>query len=252
MAPFIQYLIICPLVFIAGFIDAIAGGGGLISLPAYMIAGLPSHNAIATNKLSSTMGTTIATLKYAIKGYVPWKLCPLAVIAAFLGSPLGANLALLISDRYFKIILLFLLPLTFVYVAKKKSFNKDVKPLEFRKTLLITVLVSFIIGIYDGFYGPGTGTFLILFLTGAARISLEKANGLTKVINLSTNVAALTVYLINGKTIVLLGLVAGLFNIAGNYLGATMFEKKNVKFVKPVISVVIIIFFIKILIEVIG
>ena len=81
-----QYLIICPLVMLAGFIDAIAGGGGLISLPAYMIAGIPVHHAIATNKMSSTMGTALATFKFARKGFIPWKIALSCVVCAFAGS----------------------------------------------------------------------------------------------------------------------------------------------------------------------
>ena len=94
MDAILPYIIICPLVMLAGFIDAIAGGGGLISLPAYMIAGIPVHNAIATNKMSSTMGTVLATFQFARKGFIPWKLSLSAVLFAFAGSSLGARLAL--------------------------------------------------------------------------------------------------------------------------------------------------------------
>lgn len=119
----------------------------------------------------------------------------------------------------------------------------------FLKTTLIAVTVSFIVGIYDGFYGPGTGTFLLLFLTGLGHMPLTRANGTTKVINLTTNLAALAVYLINGKVLIPLGIIAGLFNIAGNYIGATLFEQKGAKSVKPFMLGVLVIFFIKVLSE---
>ena len=93
----IEYLIVCPLVFLAGFIDAIAGGGGLISLPAYLIAGLPPHAAIGTNKFSACLGTTVATWHYARCGFIHWKRVLPAVVTALLGSWLGARLALLSS-----------------------------------------------------------------------------------------------------------------------------------------------------------
>ena len=105
------------------------------------------------------------------------------------------------------------------------------------------------VGIYDGFYGPGTGTFLILLLTGITRIRLTSANGLTKVINWSTNVAALTVYLLNAKVLIPLGLLAGIFNIAGNYIGANMFSKNSSKYTRPFLLFILIVFYIKLLIE---
>ncbi|MCQ2452693.1 MAG: TSUP family transporter, partial [Oscillospiraceae bacterium] len=114
---------------------------------------------------------------------------------------------------------------------------------------LISMVVAFAIGIYDGFYGPGTGTFLLLLLTGIAHMELTKANGLTKVINLTSNIAALTVYLINGKALLALGLCAGVFNIAGNYIGASLFKKGGAKFTRPVMILVLLIFFIKVLYE---
>lgn len=245
----IQFLIICPLVFLGGFVDAIAGGGGLITLPAYLIAGLPVHNAIGTNKLSSCMGTTLTTIKYGKKGYIPWKLAPFCVVMAFAGSSLGANIALFVSDLYFKIILLFVLPLTAWYVTRKKALQPSENPYGFIKTLLFAMAIAFVIGMYDGFYGPGTGTFVILLLVGLAHMDVTKANGLSKAINLSTNVAALTVYCLNGKVLLLVGFTAGLFNLAGNYLGASLFEKGGAKSMKPVMISVLVIFFIKVLYE---
>ena len=184
-----QYLIICPLVMLAGFIDAIAGGGGLISLPAYMIAGIPVHHAIATNKMSSTMGTALATFKFARKGFIPWKIALSCVVCAFAGSTLGANLALLVNAHIFMLFMIIVLPLTAVYVQKTKSLIVEKEPLSFKKTTILSMAMALLIGVYDGFYGPGTGTFLLLLLTGVAHLSIHKANGVTKAINLTTNVA---------------------------------------------------------------
>lgn len=245
----IQFLIVCPLVFFAGFVDAVAGGGGLISLPAYILAGLPIHFAIGTNKISSCMGTTIATAKYARSGFIPWKYAIGCVIFALIGSSCGAKLALLVSDRYFKILILVLLPLIAAYVFKGKSMREDLAPLPFWQTAAISCAVSLVIGVYDGFYGPGTGIFIILLLTALAHMSLREANGLCKAINLSTNVAAIAVYFTSGKVLLPLGLTAGLFSILGNYIGALCFEKKGVRFVKPLMLLVLAIFFIKILTE---
>ena len=243
------YLIVCPLVFIAGYVDAIAGGGGLISLPAYFITGLPVHNCLATNKMSSSMGTFITTGKYALDGFIPWKSALFCIPCAFLGSSIGATIAMHVADGAFRIILLIVLPLTALYVLNKKELKPAGPEYSAGITIFISMLAAFVIGMYDGFYGPGTGTFLILILTGAARIPLFKANGLTKVINLSTNVAALAVFFLNAQVLFPLGLIAGCFNIAGNYLGARSFERSGSKAVKPVIIFVLSIFFIKVLYE---
>jgi len=245
-----NYLIVCPLVFIAGFIDAIAGGGGLISLPAYLLTGMPVTNCLGTNKMTSSMGTTISTIKYAKSGFIPWKIALFCIPCAFAGSGIGSNIALRINDNVFKIIMLIILPLTGAYVLTKKELTPKGGELSYVKTVILSMIVALVIGVYDGFYGPGTGTFLILLLTGLARLPLAKANGLTKTINLSTNIAALTVFLINGQVIFPLGIIAGLCNVAGNYLGASRFEKGGSKWTRPVMIVVLSVFFIKVLMEI--
>ena len=248
MAKLVPYLIVCPLIFLGGFVDAIAGGGGLISLPAYLIAGLPVHMSIGTNKISSAMGTTLTTVKFWRQGYIKWKICLPCAVCALIGSACGANLALLVDDYIFRIVLLVVLPLTAVYVFKSKGLDAGGKdPLSPGKTMAIACALALIIGVYDGFYGPGTGTFLLLLLTGLGHMSLNDAAGTTKVINLSTNIAALVTYLINGQVLLPLGLTAGLFGIAGNYLGARSFTAKGSKIVKPLIITVLCIFFVKVI-----
>ena len=245
----LQFLIVCPLVFLAGLVDAAAGGGGLISLPAYMISGIPVHYAIGTNKLSSGMGTALATIRYARAGYVRWGLAGICAVCALIGSSLGANLALLLSAAVFTKLMLVILPLTALYVFRSRKLEDSGTPYPMGKTAAISLAAALIIGAYDGFYGPGTGTFLLLLLTGLAHMKLTEANGIAKVINLTTNVTALSVYLMNGKTILLLGLVAGLFSIAGNYLGTKLFAKGGAKFVRPLILVVLAIFMIRVISE---
>ena len=249
---FYSYLIVCPLTFLAGFIDAVAGCGGLISIPAFMMTGMPMHAVIGTNKLSSSMGTTLATYKYAKNGYITWKIALYCTICAFLGSFTGSHLALLLDQSLFKIIILFILPLTAFYVLRGNSFSSEAVPYEEKKTIIISMICSLLIGIYDGFYGPGTGTFLILLLTGLAHMKLTTANGVSKFINLTTNYTALAVFLANGNVYMMLGLIAGAFNILGNWLGAKAFEKGGVRTVKPIIIIVLTLFFIKTIFEMIS
>lgn len=242
-----QLFIICPLIFIGGIVDAIGGGGGLITLPAFMIAGFPVHFAIGTNKVSSAMGTSIAFTKFLIDGYMPLKLSACGIVFALLGSSLGAETALLISDKIFQILMLVILPLTAVYVFKSQNLLKEERDSQAitSKTFIICVLVAFSMGFYDGFYGPGAGTFMLLSMAGVAKLSVQKANGVTKAINFATNIAALAVYLINGKVILVVGITAGLFSIAGNYIGAKFFEKGGSRAVRPVILFVLSLFFVR-------
>lgn len=242
-----EFLIVCPLVFLAGFVDAIAGGGGLIALPAYMIAGLPVHTAIGTNKLSSGMGTAVSTWQFGVKGYIPKKEACIGIVLALAGSWLGAKVALLIEDDIFRMIMLIILPLTAIYVMFNKSMEKERNEQTdiFVKTQIYVGAVAFVIGIYDGFYGPGTGTFLMLLLTGVAKLSLQNAAGVTKAINLTTNVTALAVYFMSGNVIFLLGLAAGCFSVLGNVIGVHCFAKSGVKLVKPIMILVLVLFFIK-------
>ncbi len=246
----LPYLIICPLVFLAGFVDAIAGGGGLISLPAYIIAGLPPHSAVATNKLSAAMGTTVSTIKLARAHYIPWKKAFPCTLVALVGSGLGARLALFVDADLFKRFMLIVLPITAFYVIQKKEFCETCEESISGKTVAVTLCIVFLIGIYDGLYGPGTGTFLIVLLTGLAHFPLGEANGMTKAINLTTNLTSLTVYLISGKTVLLLGFVAGLCGIVGNYIGITYFENKGRQAVRPIMLGVLVLFLFRILFEI--
>ena len=248
---FWQYAVVCPLVFLAGFVDAIAGGGGLISLPAYMLIGLPAHNAVATNKFSACVGTAVATGRYARNGYIPLRLALVCIPAALVGSSCGAELALRVPDGVFKILMLFILPVVAIYSLRKKDLSggSPLKELPWRKTAWQGILISLFMGVYDGFYGPGMGVFLMLLLTGVSHLDLNTAAGTTKIINLSTNFAALTVFLFNGKVIYPLGLTAMLFGMAGNWLGAKEFSKKGTRIVRPVILLVLAMFFVKILWE---
>lgn len=248
----VHFLIICPLVFLAGVVDAVAGGGGLISLPAYLISGLPVHNAIATNKTAAAMGTALTTYRYVRNGYVPFRTGIVCVVFGLIGSTIGAQIALLISDGIFKIIMLVIIPLTALYLLTRGDFSKERSLRRESQQILMCIPIAFGLGIYDGFYGPGMGTFLMIVLTGWVHMNIRNANGICKVINMATNIAAFAVYFFSGKVILALGLVAGLFSIAGNYVGAKYFESGNTKFVKPLMMVVLVIFFIKLLLEVMG
>lgn len=245
-----SWLIVCPMVFLAGFVDAIAGGGGLISLPAYLFAGLPSHAAVATNKLSSTVGTAVSTARYCKNGCVEWKLAIPGIVTALLGAQLGARLALLVDDEVFSIVLLVLLPVIALYVLLRRDLKpRHTSAMPAGKQLVLVSVLTFLTGIYDGFYGPGTGTFLLLIYTALCRMEVLKAAGNVKLSNLASNISALSVFLMNGAVMLPLGLTASVFSVAGHWLGSGIAMKNGTRIVRAVILTVIALLFVKIIIE---
>lgn len=245
----LMFVIVCPMLFLAGLVDAIGGGGGLISLPAYLLAGLPAHSAIATNKLSSSCGTALATGRFIRKGLVNFRLAGFSVIAAVLGSSLGANLSLAVSESVMKNILLAVLPLAAFFVLNRHLFQDEGKHAAEadRKTLTICMVSAFIIGMYDGFYGPGTGTFLIIAFAVFAKMTVGSANAQAKVINLTSNLTSLAVFLLNGQVLIPLGIAAAVCNMAGNWVGSTLAVTKGTKIVRPVILLVLVLLLAKII-----
>ena len=242
------FLIVCPFLFLAGLIDAIGGGGGLISLPAYLIAGLPPHTAIATNKLSSSCGTTLATIRFIKNGLVNFKLAIPSIIAAIAGSSIGANISLLVSEDIMLYVMVAILPVCAILVLNKKLFHDegtDDVTLN-RRTYITATVAAFIIGMYDGFYGPGTGTFLIIAFTVFAKLSIKTSNAQAKVINLTSNLTSLTIFLLNGEVLFSVGLAAAACNMVGGYIGAGLVMKNGAKIVKPSIIFVLFLLALKI------
>lgn len=243
------FLIVCPMLFLAGLVDAIGGGGGLISLPAYLLAGVPIHNAIATNKLSSACGTTLATIRFIRRGLVNWKLALPTILFAVLGSSLGAKASMATEEGIMEGILFVVLPVVAFLVLNPKLFHDhgDAGITLNRRTWVTAVLSSFVVGMYDGFYGPGTGTFLIVAFTVFAKLSIPTANAQAKVINLTTNITSLTIFLLNGQVIFLLGLAAAACNMAGNYVGSGLAMTKGSRITRPVIILVLGLLLLKVL-----
>jgi len=243
------FLIVCPLIFLAGFVDAIGGGGGLISLPAYLLAGVPIHQTIATNKLSSTCGTALATLRFIREGLVNWRLAVPTILFAMLGSSLGANLSLRMPESVMETVLFIVLPVVAFIVLNPKIFHdNEEKAMVLDRKLWITAVTSaFVVGVYDGFYGPGTGTFLIIAFTVFAKLDIRTSNAQAKVINLTTNITSLVIFLMNGQAVIPLGLAAAACNMAGNYVGAGLAMTKGSKITRPVIILVLGLLFLKVL-----
>ena len=233
-------------VFMASLLDAIAGGGGIISVPTYFLAGLPAHLALGTNKLSSGIGTAVSTARFIRNGYVDWKLGLPSIALALFGAHLGTRLQLAMDERCLKWLLLAVLPVVAIVVLRDRTLPEEKGEIAPGKQFAIVMAASFLVGGYDGFYGPGTGTFLILIFTHLAKMDLRTAAGNVKLVNLSSCIGALFTSLVNGKVFIALGLIGAVSSVLGHYIGAGLAIKDGSKIVRPVILVVLALLAIKV------
>lgn len=236
-------------VFLASFLDAIAGGGGIISVPTYLMAGLPAHMALGTNKVSAALGSVASTGLYIKKGYVNWKLAVPSIALALIGSSFGTKLQLMVSEVYLQYLLLVVLPIVAFVVLRQRSFPEETLAMDEKKRALIVFVASFIIGGYDGFYGPGTGTFLLLVFTGLAGMDIRTASGNVKIVNLSSGIGALITSAMAGQVFWALGLIATIASFAGHFVGAKLTIKNGSKIVRPVVIVALVLLAAKVLSE---
>ena len=242
-------LIVLVGVFLASFVDGVAGGGGIISVPTYFLAGLPAHLALGTNKLSSGIGTVVSTLRFIRGGYVDWTLAVPSIVLALFGAHLGTRLQLALDERALKWLLLAVLPIVALVVLRQKKFSEEPGDIDRRRQALIVLAASLVVGAYDGFYGPGTGTFLILIYCSLAQMDLRTASGNVKLVNLASNVGALATSLLAGKVFIVLGLIGAAASVAGHYLGSGLAIRDGSKIVRPVILLVLALLAIKVISE---
>jgi hypothetical protein len=245
------FLIVLPAVFLAGVVDSIAGGGGLLSVPAYMAAGLPPHAVLGTNKFSSSFGTFFATLRYHQHGMIDAGVAMLSALFALAGSFLGARTVLLIHPEFLRYLLIALIPVIAAFTLFNPSLgrhNHSHRQSRGRKYTLAAAAAT-LIGFYDGFFGPGTGTFLILFYTAILKYDFVTATANAKVVNLASNVAAVTAFIIGGKVIYIIAVPAAVAGIAGNLLGARLVIKKGGNIVRPIFILALILLLAKIVLD---
>ena len=242
-------LIVVVGVFLASFVDGVAGGGGIISVPTYFLAGLPAHLALGTNKLSSCIGTSVSAARFIKGGYVDWKLGVPSILVALYGAHLGTRLQLALDERYLKWLLLAVLPVVAVVVLRQKRLPEERGEIAPGKQAAIVLAAALIVGAYDGFYGPGTGTFLILIFCQLGRMDLRTASGNVKLVNLASNIGALATSLLNGKVFLVLGLIGAVASVAGHYIGAGLAIKDGSKIVRPIILLVLILLAVKVISE---
>jgi uncharacterized protein len=236
-------------VFLAGAVDALAGGGGLITLPAYMAVGLDPALVLGTNKLSACFGTVVSTVRYqralrfSVRDFFP------SIAASLIGSWLGARLALLVDPYWLRPLLLGALPVIAALILTRRDFGAQDNSSRHSHAELAGrgAAVSFPIGAYDGFFGPGTGTFFALGFTRWCGYDLLGATARAKILNLVSNVAALAAFAWAGRLSWKLGLSMALLSVAGNWVGSHLGVKNGAKVIRPVVGLVCGALFLKLL-----
>jgi len=235
--------------FFAGFIDSIAGGGGLIQLPALLI-GLPKSETaevLGTNKLSAVFGTTTAAALYRKQIKPDPKILLAMGVPAFLGSAGGAVLASKIPTSSMRPMVLVLLIIVAVYTWFKPDLGKfeNLRHLPKRR-VQIAAFAGVVIGFYDGIFGPGTGSFLMLILVASLGYAFITASAIAKVVNVATNVGAIMVFGINGAVLWQIGIILGVANISGAVLGARLAIKGGSTLVRKVFLLVTVALIVKV------
>jgi uncharacterized protein len=238
--------------FSAGFVDAIAGGGGLIQLPALLIS-FPDREVAevaGTNKLGSIFGTSAAALNYRRNIKTDPKLLLAMVLPAFIGSGSGSLLATQISTEQLKVAIVVMLVAVFVYTLARPDLGKvEVLKGAAKRQRTVGAVAGLTIGFYDGFIGPGTGTLLMIVLVAALGFAFVGASAIAKVVNVATNFASILVFGISGSIMWVVGLAVGICNLAGGIIGSHVAIRRGSDFVRKFYLVVTFALIVRVLLD---
>jgi uncharacterized membrane protein YfcA len=228
--------------FIAGFIDAVVGGGGLIQMPALLI-NLPNHSVatlFGTNKIAALSGTSVAAYQYSKKITFDYRVLLTISFFSFVASFSGAKIVSLINVSTLKPIILVILVLIAIYTFLKKDLGAiETKTLPLQKQLIFGSLIGLVVGFYDGFFGPGTGSFFVLGFVVILGFEFVKASAYAKIINCMTNISALIVFIRQGNYILEIAIIMSFCNIIGNAIGSKIALKKGNGFVRNIFLVIV-------------
>lgn len=247
-------IFVCLAMFFAGFVDSIAGGGGCISLPAYLLLNLPTHTAFACNKTSACIGTSIATYKYFKSGHINLKVTLISAICGVIGSNIAARIIFALDAQVFQKIIICVTPFAALFLILKKDFGSEdaFDTIPASKVWIVSVITGLVLGLYDGIVGPGTGTFAIMIFASVLKFDLKTAGGNAKLLNFCTGLGSVIHYIAAGAVLWPLVALTASSNIIGNYIGSTLAIKKNVRFIRIMMSVAVIILLAKLTYDVFG
>lgn len=247
-----MYLIVLPMVFIAAFVDSIGGGGGLISLPAYTISGLDYDFASGCNKFSACFGSLSATVRFWKSGRIRWLPALFSIVGALPGAYIGTQISMMLPDRVKNIFMICAIPVVGVFIALKKEKKDSVeKPLT-KLRMLLCFGIGLLLGMYDGFFGPGMGTFLILALNMATGMDMVSASATAKPVNLASNLSSLITRMIAGQVIFALAIPAMVFSVTGGWLGSKLALKRGAGLIRYVMLGVLALLVVTLIVQMLG
>lgn len=235
---YLLYVFLIAMGFLAGFIDAIAGGGGLISLPALVYTGMPMTMVLGTNKLQSSIGTSVAVVQYYRDGLINFKTVYRGLLMGLVGAVFGAVLANKISSDFMHYLVPFLMLAVFIFNLLNKSLGIKEGTKRMEEFAFFSIF-GFIIGFYDAFFGPGTGNFWVILIVYFLGYTFLNASGYAKVLNLKSNLFSLAVFIYFGSVNFSLGLIMACGQFFGGYVGARMVILKGSKLVRPIFMAVV-------------
>ena len=228
-------ILLCLFAFSAGFVDAIAGGGGLIQTPAALVLlpAFPVATIIGSLKIPAFSGTAFATIQYLKKVSIYWSESALMCITAFVAAFAGSELLTLVSNRYMKPVIFIVLFIVAVYTYTRKSFGQQIhKTHSVKRKTVYTLFISITIGFYDGFIGPGAGSFLVLAFISLLGYDFLHASAHAKLVNLSTNLGSILLFLLKGTILWSIAIPMALCNALGGLLGARLAISKGNQFIR--------------------
>jgi len=230
-----QIILLCIAAFCAGFIDSIVGGGGLVQLPASLVIlnSFPVVTVVGSLKPPAFCGTFFATVQYMRRVKIKWQLMSVACTIAFFAAYAGSETLTHVSNSFMKPVLLMVLSAVLIYTYTRKNFGMHEEKEHSEKTeLLYTCILSLVIGFYDGFIGPGAGSFLILAFIALLGFDFLHASAHAKLVNLATNLGSITLFLFKGKILWLIALPMAVSNALGSIIGAQLAIAKGNKFIR--------------------
>ncbi len=234
----LHYLLLAGGALFAGFVDSIAGGGGIITLPLLLSAGIPPHFALGTNKMQASFGSLTASLRYRHSGLVSFRRVKTGILATFIGAAAGTFAVQHINPGFLSTALPVLLLGIFIYMIFSPELG-ETDTAGRMPILQLFILLGLCIGFYDGFFGPGTGSFWTVALALIGGMNLKRATAATKVMNLTSNIVSLAFFAMAGTILPLLGLVMGGAQLTGAWLGTHLVIRRGTRFIRVFFLIVV-------------
>jgi hypothetical protein len=224
---YLGLILISCICFIAGYIDSIAGGGGLITTPTFLLMGFPPQNALAQSKLVNSLGTLVAIRNFAKNKFIIWKIIPIGTITALIGAFIGSKIVLVLSTEILYYLIIGLIPVGFIFTIFKSKLMNNQPASDLKYSWLSVSIICLLVGFYDGFFGPGAGSIFIICLYLITKMPLINASATSKTLNFSSNFGAFISFVLAGKVSFLIGIPMIFANIIGNHLGSHKAIKTN-------------------------